>query len=62
MVNIWGVLVVLFYTFTVLYTNLYQDLYAEGYLSYPYFETLSDSFLTVSGIPCVQAYLSVSVL
>jgi phage-related holin len=45
--TIWLALSIFFYTFSVLYTALYHDLYDEGYLSYDYFGRLDRTFLTL---------------
>jgi voltage-gated sodium channel len=47
MATIWTALFIFYYTFCVLYTNLYHGLYDEGYLQFDYFGRLDKTFLTL---------------
>ena len=47
MATIWVALFIFFYTFCVLYTGLYSNLWDEGYLDYNYFGRLDHTFLTL---------------
>jgi len=47
MATIWAALLLFFFVFCVLFTDLYGDLYEEGYLDYDYFGRLDKTFLTL---------------
>ena len=47
MASIWASLMIVFYIFCVLFTTLYQDLFAKGYLSEDYFGRLDLTFVTL---------------
>jgi voltage-gated sodium channel len=59
MATIWTALLLLFYTFCVLYTNLYHELYDEGYLDYDYFGRLDKTFLTLFQMMTLDNWTSV---
>ena len=45
--NIWLVLSMFFYVFAVLFTNLYAELYDEGFLDWDYFGRLDRTLITL---------------
>jgi voltage-gated sodium channel len=59
MATIWTALLIFFYTFCVLYTNLYHELYDEGYLDYDYFGRLDKTFLTLFQMMTLDSWTGV---
>ena len=57
--TIWAALFVIFYTWCVLYTTLYSNLYAEGYLDYDYFGRLDKTFMTLFQIMTLDSWTGV---
>ena len=49
-----GLLLLLFYTFTVLCTYLFSGLYDQGYLDYDYFGRLDFTFITLFQMPLLS--------
>lgn len=58
MLTIWVSLGLFFYTFCVLYTDLYHDLYDEGYLDYDYFGRMDRTFLTLFQFMTLDSWVS----
>lgn len=59
MVSVSVVLFLFIYVFAVLFTNLYGDLYDEGYLDWDYFGSMNNSFITLFQLMTTTSWLSV---
>lgn len=60
MASIWLSLLIFFYIFCVLFTALWSNLYAEGYLDYDYFGNLGQTFVTLFQVMTLDNWVVVA--